>query len=64
MPPNHSHPHNISFHNVTHPDVALGGLVQNGSITEANILDILGILSLRGVLYMFKRASRAILYPE
>ncbi|KAG0131798.1 hypothetical protein HOY82DRAFT_578422 [Tuber indicum] len=41
---NRSLPRNVSFYDATHPDVALGGLVQNGSITEANFLDILGIL--------------------
>jgi len=30
--------------NATHPDVALGGVLQNGSVTEANFLDILAIL--------------------
>ncbi|KAG0641119.1 HNH endonuclease-domain-containing protein [Tuber brumale] len=35
---------NVTFYNAAQPDVALGGLVQNGSITEENFLDILGIL--------------------
>ena len=35
---------NVFFHDATYPDVALGGLFQNGSITEANFLDILGML--------------------
>ncbi|KAG0641261.1 HNH endonuclease-domain-containing protein [Tuber brumale] len=35
---------NVSFHDAANPDVALGGLFQNGCITEANFLDILGIL--------------------
>jgi hypothetical protein len=35
---------NVSFYDATNPDVALGGLFQNGSITEANFLDMLGIL--------------------
>jgi len=30
--------------NATHPDVALGGVLQNGSMTKANFLDILAIL--------------------
>ncbi|KAG0640477.1 hypothetical protein HOY80DRAFT_1135946 [Tuber brumale] len=44
IPVNRSLPRNVSFYDAAHPDVALGGLVQNGSITEANFLDILGIL--------------------
>ncbi|CUS08067.1 unnamed protein product, partial [Tuber aestivum] len=35
---------NVSFYDATNPEEALGGLAQNGSITEANFLDILGIL--------------------
>ncbi|KAG0636522.1 hypothetical protein HOY80DRAFT_1054169 [Tuber brumale] len=35
---------NVTFYNAAEPDVALGGLVQNGSVTEENVLDILGIL--------------------
>jgi len=35
---------NVYFHDATNPDMALGGFFQNGSITEANFLDILGIL--------------------
>ncbi|PUU82889.1 hypothetical protein B9Z19DRAFT_1040158 [Tuber borchii] len=43
--PDRSHrPRNVLFYDSTHPDVALGGFVQNGSITEANFLDILEIL--------------------
>jgi len=41
---NRSFLRNVSFHDATNPDIALGGLFQNGSITEANFLDILGIL--------------------
>jgi len=39
---------NVSFYDATKPDVVLGGLVQNGSITEANFLDMLGILLIVG----------------
>jgi len=39
-----SHPRNISFYDTTQPDVALGGFVQNGPITEVNFLDIPAIL--------------------
>ncbi|KAG0138343.1 hypothetical protein HOY82DRAFT_637021 [Tuber indicum] len=35
---------NVAFYDVTNPDLPLGGLFQNGSITEANFLDMLGIL--------------------
>ncbi|KAG0131728.1 hypothetical protein HOY82DRAFT_578460 [Tuber indicum] len=35
---------NVYFYDATNPDVTLGGLFQNGSITEANFLDILGII--------------------
>ncbi|KAG0634674.1 HNH endonuclease-domain-containing protein [Tuber brumale] len=44
MPTNRSSQRNFFFCDATNPDEALGGLVQNGSITEANSLDILGIL--------------------
>jgi len=30
---------NVTFYDAASPDVALGGLVRNGSITEANFLD-------------------------
>jgi len=35
---------NVYFHDATNPDVTLGGFFQNGSITKANFLDMLGIL--------------------
>ncbi|CUS12261.1 unnamed protein product, partial [Tuber aestivum] len=41
---NRSLPRNVLFYDATNPDESLGGLVQNGSITETNFLDILGIL--------------------
>ncbi|KAG0136918.1 HNH endonuclease-domain-containing protein [Tuber indicum] len=44
MSPNRALPRNVSFYDATNPEEALGGLVQNGSITEANFLDMLGIL--------------------
>jgi len=44
MPTDRSLPRNISFYDATHPDAALGGFLQNGSVTEANFLDILAIL--------------------
>ncbi|KAG0634179.1 hypothetical protein HOY80DRAFT_987738 [Tuber brumale] len=46
---NRSLPRNVSFYDATNPDEVLGGLVQNGSITEANFLDMLGILLVVGV---------------
>ncbi|KAG0636523.1 hypothetical protein HOY80DRAFT_977166 [Tuber brumale] len=50
---------NVTFCNAAEPDMALGGLVQNGSITEANFLDILGILlvSTEGPLRVQERIS-------
>jgi len=44
MSTSRSLPRNVSFYDATHLDVALGGFVQNGSITEENFLDILGML--------------------
>ncbi|KAG0643111.1 hypothetical protein HOY80DRAFT_1098101 [Tuber brumale] len=35
---------NVSFYNATHPGTALGGLFQNGSLTEGNFVDILEML--------------------
>src|SRR5437773_1112457 len=35
---------NVHFYDALAPGVALGGLIQNGSITEKNFLDILGIV--------------------
>ncbi|KAG0636815.1 hypothetical protein HOY80DRAFT_975892 [Tuber brumale] len=46
---NRSLPRNVKFYDATSPDEALGGLVQNGSITETNFLDMLGILLVVGV---------------
>ena len=37
-------PRSVTFYDATKPGETLGGFVQNGSITEANFLDILGIL--------------------
>lgn len=44
MSTDRSYPRSVSFYDSTRTDVALGGFVQNGSITEANFLDILAIL--------------------
>ncbi|KAG0138790.1 hypothetical protein HOY82DRAFT_582414 [Tuber indicum] len=41
---NRSRIRNVYFHDATNPDVTLGGFFQNGSITEAKFLDMLGIL--------------------
>jgi len=35
---------NIHFYDATSREVALGGLIQNGSVTETNFLDMLGII--------------------
>ncbi|KAF8535463.1 HNH endonuclease-domain-containing protein [Trichophaea hybrida] len=39
-----SHFRNVRFFDEANPDVVLGGLVQNGSITERNFLTMLGIV--------------------
>jgi len=44
MPVNRSLPRNVRFYDASDPGVILGGLVQNGSITEENFLDTLAIL--------------------
>ncbi|KAF8535552.1 hypothetical protein BDD12DRAFT_918639 [Trichophaea hybrida] len=44
MPINCSVGCNIHFYDATSHEIVLGGLIQNGSVTEANFLDILGIL--------------------
>jgi len=41
---NRALPRNVSFYDAAHPEVALGGFVQNGSITEANFLEFLSII--------------------
>ncbi|KAG0634854.1 hypothetical protein HOY80DRAFT_1096202, partial [Tuber brumale] len=45
---NRSRPRNVSLYDASKPAKALGGLVQNGSITETNLLDMLGILLVVG----------------
>ena len=44
MPADRSLGRNVHFYDATMPDNALGGLIQNGSVTEANFIDMLGIL--------------------
>ena len=44
MASNRSHFRNVHFHDATKPDDALGGLIQNGSVTEANFLQMLRIV--------------------
>lgn len=44
MPSDRSGIRNTHFYDATNPKVLLGGLYQNGSITEANFLSILKIL--------------------
>jgi len=41
---NRSSGRNVFFYDATKPNKILGGLIQNGSITEANFLDILEII--------------------
>ncbi|KAA8903168.1 HNH endonuclease-domain-containing protein [Sphaerosporella brunnea] len=44
MPIDRSLGRNVHFYDASKPGVALGGLIQNGSVTEANFLDMIGIL--------------------
>jgi len=44
MPIDRSLGRNVQFYDATLPGDALGGLIQNGSVTEANFLDMLEIL--------------------
>ena len=44
MSSHRSHFRNVHFFNEASPDVVLGGLVQNGSLTEKNFLMMLGIV--------------------
>ena len=39
-----SHFRNVRFFDEANPDIVLGGLVQNGSLTERNFLVMLGIV--------------------
>ena len=39
-----SHFHNVRFFDEANPDIVLGGLVQNGSLTEKNFLAMLDIV--------------------
>ena len=44
MNSNRSHFRNVYFYDGCNPDVLFGGLIQNGSVTERNFLDMLGII--------------------
>ncbi|KAF8433827.1 hypothetical protein BGX38DRAFT_1251630 [Terfezia claveryi] len=44
MPIDRSLGRNVQFYDAISSDVALGGMIQNGSVTEGKFLDILGIL--------------------
>jgi len=66
---------NVTFYDAASPNVALGGLVHNGSITEANFLDMLefvlvveeeeeGEKKKKKAPCVFKRGNRTISYPE
>jgi hypothetical protein len=43
-PLNRSLGRNVRFSDERNPDVILGGLIQNGSVTEMNFLSVLGIV--------------------
>jgi hypothetical protein len=44
MSSHRSHFRNVRFFDEANPDIVLGGLVQNGSLTERNFLVMLGIV--------------------
>ncbi|KAF8465989.1 hypothetical protein BDZ91DRAFT_849115 [Kalaharituber pfeilii] len=44
MSSNRSYSRNVQIYDGSNPDVLLGGLVQNGSVTERNFLQMLGII--------------------
>ncbi|RPB03501.1 hypothetical protein L873DRAFT_1800589 [Choiromyces venosus 120613-1] len=44
MPIGHSLGRNVHFYDASKPGIALGGLIQNVSVTEANFLNTTGIL--------------------
>lgn len=44
MPPDRSADRNVHFYDAMSPEVPLGGMIQNGSVTEANFLAMLNIL--------------------
>ena len=44
MPFDRSPGRNVHFYDASSPDIVLGGLIQNGSVTEANFLDMCEIL--------------------
>jgi hypothetical protein len=43
-PPDRSSERNIRFSDERNPDVILGGLIQNGSVTEMNFLSMLNMV--------------------
>ena len=44
MPADRSLDRNVQFYDARSPGDTLGGLIQNDSVTEANFLEMLGIL--------------------
>jgi len=59
MPTDRTLVRNVVFYDASKPDQVLGGLRQNGSITEANFLDILGIvLVIRSLICVQERTSK------
>lgn len=58
MPLDRSADRNVHFYDVTSPEVPLGGMIQNGSVTEANFLAMLNILLIReDPLHVHERVS-------
>ena len=48
MPINRVGGRNVHFYNAMAPHHPLGGLIQNGSVTEENFLDMLGMMLITG----------------
>lgn len=62
MMDNRSRFRNVWFYDASRPDTPLGGLVQNGSITEKNALEMLDIILVRTapILVIFRSTERAV----
>ncbi|KAG0131799.1 HNH endonuclease-domain-containing protein [Tuber indicum] len=59
MPLNRFLSRNVFFYDATRLGVALGGLVQNGSITEANFLDILSTIEVSDEPWVHRQISHS-----
>ena len=58
MPLDRSADRNVHFYDATSLEVPLGGIIQNGSVTEANFLTMLNILLFSGdPLHVHERGS-------